>query len=275
MAEVDYSIAKFLGDNWFLIIIALIALYYFKKVFNDLRHRYFAWFMYIMTKEKSKKIEEMKGDHFSSLSSIVSNNPELRKENAIKILEIGVGTGTNFAHYPQNCRLVVVDPNPHFASYYNDNRTKFGNIHSEEIIVCGGEDMDMVESNSIDVVVMTLVLCSVTDVKQCLKQIIRVLTPGGKFFFIEHVRDFDSEKHGTRQKIQDFLTTFQIWPTLFDGCYLDRKTLEMVKDAGFSSVEGEHLYVPLGQLEKTGLGPSIQNFIFQVVTPHAKGIATK
>merc|ERR1719376_1766702 len=202
MAEVDYNIAKFLGDNWVLIIVGLIALYFLKKVFNDLRHRYFAWFMYVMTKEKSKKIEEMKGDHFTSMSSIVSHDPELRKENAIKILEIGVGTGTNFTFYPKKSRLVVVDPNPHFASYYNDNRSKFTNIHSSEIIVCGGEDMDMVESNSIDVVVMTLVLCSVLDVKKCLQQIHRVLTPGGKFYFIEHVREFDSENHSTRQKFQ-------------------------------------------------------------------------
>lgn len=275
MAEVDYNIAKFIGDNWLLIIGAIIALYFLRKIFNDLRHRYFAWFMNMMTKTKSKKIEEMKSDHFKSLSSVVSQNPELRKENAIKILEIGVGTGTNFAFYPENSRLVVVDPNPHFTSYYNDNRSKFSNIHSEEIIVCGGEDMDMVESNSVDVVVMTLVLCSVLDMEKCLQQIVRVLAPGGKFYFIEHVREFDSENHGTRQKMQDFLSTFKIWPTLFDGCYLDRKTLEVVKEAGFSSVEGENLYAPLGQIDKPGLAANIQNFIFQVVVPHAKGIATK
>lgn len=275
MAEVDYNIAQFLGDNWVRIIVALIAIYYLKKLFNDLRHRFFAWFMFFMSKDKSKKIEEMKGDHFSSLSTIVSHDPELRKENAIKILEIGVGTGTNFTFYPPNSRLVVVDPNPHFASYYNDNRSKFSNVHSEEIIVSGGEDMDMVESNSVDVVVMTLVLCSVKDMKKCLQQILRVLTPGGKFYFIEHVREFDPEKHSTRQTIQDYLTMLSIWPTLFDGCCLDRKTLEVVKEAGFSSVDGENLYAPLGQTEKKGLGPSIQNFVFQVVVPHAIGIATK
>lgn len=275
MAEVDYNIAKFIGDNWLLIIAAIIGLYFLKKIFNDLRHRYFAWFMNFMTKNKSKKIEEMKKDHFSSLSSIVSQDPTLRKENAIKILEIGVGTGTNFAYYPENSRLVVVDPNPHFKSYYNDNRSKFSNIHSEEIIVCGGEDMDMVESNSIDVAVMTLVLCSVLDMKKCLQQIHRVLAPGGRFYFIEHVREFDSENHGTRQRVQDFLSMTRIWPTLFDGCFVDRKTLEVVKEAGFTSVDGKNLYVPLGQIDTPGLVANIQNFIFQVVVPHAIGIATK
>lgn len=56
--------------------------------------RWFAYFMHLFTKERDAKVEEIKKDLFSSLSSITSHDPELRKKNAIRILEIGVGTGS-------------------------------------------------------------------------------------------------------------------------------------------------------------------------------------
>lgn len=49
-------------------------------------------------------------------------------------------SGTNFKFYPQGCHLVVVDPNPHFKSYYNKKRDQFPQIKSEEIIVSKGKE---------------------------------------------------------------------------------------------------------------------------------------
>ena len=45
----------------------------------------------------------------------------------------------NFEYYPDNSRFVAVDPNPHFKKYYDENRSKFSNIKSEEIYVCTGK----------------------------------------------------------------------------------------------------------------------------------------
>ncbi|KAG7175849.1 Methyltransferase-like protein 7A-like 1 [Homarus americanus] len=216
-----------------------------------------------LTKEKDAKLEEVKKDLFASLGAIVSHDPQLRKNKAIKILEVGVGTGVNFSHYPNGSHLTVVDPNPHFVKYYNDNRKKFPNIHSQDIIVTTGEEMDQVESNSVDVVVMTLVLCSVGHTDKILQQILRVLVPGGKFYFLEHIREFDSEKYGIRQKLQDFLTETGIWPLLFDGCCLNRDMLSAINEAGFSSVIGERFYAP------------ISNFFFKIIQPQLKGVAEK
>nr|XP_045589138.1 thiol S-methyltransferase METTL7B-like isoform X2 [Procambarus clarkii] len=117
----------------------VVVIWVLKKFWPDLRQRYFASFMNSLTQHSDAKVEEMKKDVFSKLSTVVSHDPELRKHNAIKILEIGVGTGTNFAYYPEGARLVVVDPNPHFKAYYDNNRKKFPNIHSEEIIVSTGK----------------------------------------------------------------------------------------------------------------------------------------
>lgn len=47
--------------------------------------------------------------------------------------------GVNFAHYPNGSHLVVVDPNPNFKKYYEDNKKKFSDIQAEEIIVTTGE----------------------------------------------------------------------------------------------------------------------------------------
>lgn len=65
-------------------------------MFQSVLMRIFRWFAFAMhqfTKNKSIKLEEVKKDLFASLGSIVSHDPELRKNNAIKILEVGVGTG--------------------------------------------------------------------------------------------------------------------------------------------------------------------------------------
>ncbi|KAG7160119.1 methyltransferase-like protein 7A isoform X2 [Homarus americanus] len=250
--------------SWLLTLGVIAVLIWLLKTFwPNIRQRYFAAFMNYYTTQPNPDMDKLKKDLFSPLGSLVSHDPELRKNNAIKILEIGVGTGVNFAYYPEKSRLVVVDPNPHFASYYNENRAKFPNIQSEEIIVSTAEEMDMVPDNSVDVVVSTLVFCSVGNTEKILQQILRVLTPGGKFIFFEHIREFDTERHGMRRKIQGFLTATGIWPFLFDGCYLTRDMLETIQKAGFSKVQAQRFYNP------------IDHIVFQLVTPSLKGVAEK
>ncbi|KAK8394121.1 hypothetical protein O3P69_006365 [Scylla paramamosain] len=256
------------GESWlsstaFKLLVLVCVFLILKKLWPDFRRRYFAAFMDYFSRGSNAKVEEMKKDVFSTLSSCTSHDPELRKKKALKILEIGVGTGVNFAYYPDGTRLVVVDPNPHFRSYYNENRKKFPNIHSEEIIVTTGEEMDMVQSNSVDVVVSTLVFCSVENQKKILEQILRVLAPGGKFYFYEHISEFDTERHGTRRRIQEFLTATGIWPFIFDNCMLNRDMLADIQQAGFSKVQAQRFYSP------------IDHFVFQLVKPSLKGVAEK
>jgi ubiquinone/menaquinone biosynthesis C-methylase UbiE len=88
---------------------------------------------------------------------------------------------------------------------------------------------------SVDAVVSTLVLCSVAHPEDSLQEILRVLKPGGKFVFIEHV----AAPGGTR------LRTFQnliqpLWTLVGDGCHPNRETWEIIAQAGFASVEIEH-----------------------------------
>ncbi|XP_037773694.1 methyltransferase-like protein 7A [Penaeus monodon] len=228
-----------------------------------LRKKFFAWFNNQVTKMKNEEYEALKKEAFTALAAQKSSDPEYQKANALKILEIGVGSGTNFSFYPDGSHLTVVDPNPYFADYYMQNRKKFPNIKAETVIVSYGEDMDMVESESVDAVVITLVLCSVKDVAKVVSQIKRVLVPGGKFYFIEHIQEWDRSSHGYRWFIQNLLTWSKIWPFFFEGCNLNRNPLPFIQSVGFADVQYERLYAPMPAK------------VFMVASPHVRGIATK
>lgn len=86
---------------------------------------------------------------------------------------------------------------------------------------------------------------------------------GGKFYFYEHISEFDIERHGTRRRIQEFLTATGIWPFIFDNCMLNRDMLADIQQAGFSKVQAQRFYSP------------IDHFVFQLVKPSLKGVAEK
>jgi SAM-dependent methyltransferase len=104
-----------------------------------------------------------------------------------------------------------------------------------------------VEEASVDAVVSTHVRCSVTDVDQVLREIQRVLKPGGKFVFLEHV----AAECGTwTRQVQDGITP--AWKTLFDNCHPNRESWKALQSAGFDSIRYEHF-----QLQLPIVGPHI------------------
>lgn len=262
-AEMESSLVNWISDHMLLIVALVVVIAIVKLKLKDWRQRWFAAFMNAMSRTVDVKIEIMKKELFSSMASVRSHDEELRRAGGIKVLEIGVGTGTNFAHYPEGTRLTVIDPNPHFRQYYNENRSKFPNIHSEDIILTTGEEMDMIPDNSIDVVVVTLVFCSVENTEKILKNILRVLAPGGKLYLYEHIKEFDTKNHSIRALLQTLLTKSGIWPFLLDGCCLDRDMFQALESAGFSSVKMERFHA------------DIDHFVFQLIAPSLKGVAEK
>ena len=96
------------------------------------------------------------------------------------------------------------------------------------------------------------VLCSVPSVEKALQEIKRVLKPGGKLLFIEHV----AASKGQLRLLQNLLNPLQ--QAAADGCHLNRNTLKSVQSAGFASVNASNFTVP-------GLG---------LIGPHVAGIAT-
>jgi ubiquinone/menaquinone biosynthesis C-methylase UbiE len=94
--------------------------------------------------------------------------------------------------------------------------------------------------NSIDAVVSTLVLCSVEDLEGTLQEILRVLKPGGRFYFLEHV----AAPQGTwLRRMQQWIRP--VWKKLGDGCRPDRETWVALEQAGFEQVEYQRFQAPV------------------------------
>ncbi|KAB7505124.1 Methyltransferase-like protein 7A [Armadillidium nasatum] len=237
---------------FFYILTFFIVLYIIFKVFSQ---RLFAFFMGYFSDSNPKFFGTAKRELFKGIEASVKNNK-------LTLLEVGVGTGTNFEYYPNGTHLIVIDPNPHFKKYYDENRKKFSNIKSEEIIVTTGEEMDGIKANSVDVVVLSHVLCSVNDISKVLYHCHRVLVPGGKLFYFEHILEFD-DAHWLRRILQEFLSVTGIWPLLFAGCYLNREVLREIQAAGFSKVNGKKKHI------------KIDSKIFSIISSHLVGTATK
>lgn len=109
------------------------------------------------------------------------------------------------------------------------------------------------EDGSVDFVVSTLVLCSVVDQERALEEVLRVLKPGGRFLFVEHV----AARHGTLlRRIQGLVKP--LWRRMGDGCHPDRETRTALERAGFAALEVEEFSAPL-----------------PIVRPHIAGAAVK
>uniref|UniRef100_A0A9J8CVI7 Methyltransferase type 11 domain-containing protein n=1 Tax=Cyprinus carpio carpio TaxID=630221 RepID=A0A9J8CVI7_CYPCA len=143
--------------------------------------RVFPLIVYKISFSYNDKMNDNKRELFRNLDKFFPPKGSLR------ILELGCGSGANFEHYPTGCRITCIDPNPHFQKYLEKSMAKNDHLVYDNFIVAWGENLKAVEDNSMDVVVCTLVLCSVQDTQKVLQEAKRVLKPGGAFFFIEHV----------------------------------------------------------------------------------------
>ncbi|HWP84603.1 MAG TPA: class I SAM-dependent methyltransferase [Terriglobia bacterium] len=166
------------------------------------------------------------------------------------ILEIGPGAGPNLIYYPKNCRWIGVEPNPFMHPYLRQAAGRAGLR-----IEIRGIDAERLpaEDESIDAVVSTLVLCSVREPERVMQEILRVLKPGGRFVFVEHV----AAPQGTRlRQVQRFLRP--AWKRLADGCHLDRETGPLIERAGFSRVTYDSFRLPLGPVSTQIAGWAIK-----------------
>ena len=103
---------------------------------------------------------------------------ERRGDGRLVILDLGCGPGTNFRFFPPGSDVICVDPNRHFDPIVRRNVREFPDVRVSRFLVGVAENLrDLVEADSVDAVVVTKVLCSVTDVARSLREIIRVLKP--------------------------------------------------------------------------------------------------
>ena len=148
-------------------------------------------------------------------------------------IEIGAGTGLNLSHYPPAVtRLCLVEPDPNMRTRL---RRRVGGRDDVEIVDARAEALPFPDA-SFDTAVVTFALCSVADPDTALAEIARVMRPGGRLLFLEHVRDTDPEI----ARKQDHPGVLYSWM----GCHPNRDTLTAISQASFEVTTVRHGEVP-------------------------------
>lgn len=147
------------------------------------------------------------------------------------VLEVGAGTGLNLAHYPRTLsRLVLSEPDPHMRRKLAE-KVRAQHWDRGEVLDGSLEALPH-PAETFDAVVGTLVLCSVPRPDHALQEIYRVLRPGGRFVFLEHVA---AEDRPGRLRWQRRIEP--VWKRLAGNCHLTRRTGDAILAAGFALVE--------------------------------------
>jgi SAM-dependent methyltransferase len=151
------------------------------------------------------------------------------------VLEIGAGTGANLPHYgPGVAELTLTEPE---APMLRRLQLRLdGQPGRAMVLRAPAEDLPF-EDSSFDTVVSTLVLCGVDDQPRALRELRRVLRPGGRFLFIEHVRSSDARLARRQDRVNPL-------NRLVARCDCNRPTLDTIVEAGFSVTEVEHRTMP-------------------------------
>lgn len=203
---------------------------------HGLHARLIAWFISRESPKYARSVQSYKDRLFEGLEGT--------------LLEVGAGAGANLPHLPPAVRLVALEPNPFMHPFL------LARAREEErslALIQGTAEALPFPDESLEAVLSTLVLCSVGRPDRVLAEVLRVLKPGGRFLFLEHVGA--SEGTGLL-RLQRWLRP--AWRRLGDGCVLDQDTEAHLVAAGFRALDVDRFSVP-----------------FPLVSPHIAGIARK
>ena len=153
------------------------------------------------------------------------------------VVELGAGTGANFGYYRSDLDLVVIEPNTDFHERLRRSAVEHG--RDIEIRTLSGEQLDFPDA-SVDTIVATLVMCTVDDPAAVAAEIKRVLKPGGRFIFIDHVA---APADTMMRRVQNLVSLPH--RTLFEGCRPNRETEATLISAGFELKDMERFRTPL------------------------------
>jgi SAM-dependent methyltransferase len=142
------------------------------------------------------------------------------------VVELGPGVGANLRYLPAGTRLIAVEPNPamHARLRANAARARVG----LELHATVAERIDLPDA-SVDAVISSLVLCTVPDPVGVVAEVRRILRPGGRYAFLEHV----AAAQGTAlRRLQRAVR--RPWAWTFEGCSCERDLRGVIEAAGFA-----------------------------------------
>jgi SAM-dependent methyltransferase len=151
-------------------------------------------------------------------------------------LELGAGTGANLAHYPDAVtELVLTEPSDHMARRLREKVAASG--REAEVVQAPGERLPF-EDDRFDTVVGTLVLCTATEPARVLGEVQRILRPGGRLLFLEHVRAEDPKLARWQDRLE------KPWGFIGAGCHPNRDTLAAIEASGLAVEDVERGELP-------------------------------
>lgn len=176
-----------------------------------------------------------------ALTDLAMRNSTARRERARfvplatgVVLEVGVGSGLNIAHYGADVRtLYALDPSAESLRMARRRAKRAG--FAVMLVQATAEAIPLADA-SVDTVITTWTLCTIPDPGRALEEMRRVLRPGGRFIFVEHGRSPDEGV----TRWQDRLTPF--WRRVSGGCHLNRSIDRLVTEGGFDLVNIERSY---------------------------------
>ncbi len=187
-----------------------------------------------------------------SNKAMTRSRAELLVSASGEIFEIGFGTGLNLKHYPSHVKkITTADVNAGMGKLAQ--RSIDASPIEVDNRVLNGEDLPLTDE-SFDTVVCTWTLCSIPNVEQALKELHRILKPGGQFLFVEHGLADNPKTQRMQHRVNP------LWKLIGDGCHLNRNITELIQDHHFLLPDVQNFYMPGG--------PRFASYMYQ-------GVATK
>lgn len=207
---------------------------------NTLDHPFFARMWTVMSAHETPLMRRLRADNLAGLSG--------------RVLEVGAGTGTNFAFYPDTVREVIaLEPETRLAPKAREAAA----TASVPVTVIESTIEALPDGEPFDAAVCSLVLCSVDDPEAVLRQLNSVLKPGGELRYFEHVAS--SGWRGSLQQLADAT----VWPRISGNCHTHRDTERAITSAGFSVSAARHqltfpAWVPM-PVSEVALGRAVKS----------------
>jgi len=156
-----------------------------------------------------------------------------------RVIEIGAGTGVNLDLYANGVEdLTLVEPDPHMSARLRKRlQDRAGNLRPAQLVAAPAEALPFPD-DTFDTAVATLVLCTIPDPVAAIDELARVLKPGGRLLFIEHVRAEDPASARWQDRLE------KPWRFLADGCHCNRDTETNLRGSSFTVESIDHTKMP-------------------------------
>lgn len=174
---------------------------------------------------------------------VCSTRPTMRQREKVvpsahgRVLEVGIGSGLNLPYYDASAveRVVGLDPSPEITrmALGAAARAPF----EVEFLTAGSEDIPL-DAKSVDTVLVTYTLCTIPRAVQALREMARVLKPGGRLLFCEHGLAPDANVRRWQERINP------VWRRVGGGCHLNRDIPALLREGGFEIEDLETMYLP-------------------------------